>query len=172
MVAVIGAARLALLLAAVVMATSCGSTSSTVEITVHLDQGQSWELRGDPVEGGVVCESGRRQPIGWVDLEGNPLTFEEWVPLLEMAETSNGEAIAFKVIHQYVCADGSGSFTIRELAGPDAATWDIDGGTTAYADLKGSGECDLVTAPVEPGDPPGGMPMRLDCVGSITEESP
>ena len=165
------AALLVLAVVLVALGTGCSSPSDEIELTVQLWQGQAWTITGDATDE-IVCPEGRRQPIGWTDRSGNPLTWEEAMPLFDLALETEGEVVEFAWLYQFVCADGSGTFVTHDVPEWDGGTWRIVDGPHAYAELHGSGTCDLVTAPVEPGDPPGGWPARLDCTGSVGSGPP
>ena len=152
-------------------AASCARTADEIEMQVHLDSAHSWEMHGRAVDRGTICPTGRRAAVGWLDLEGNPLTLQEWMPLSQRAGATNGREVLFTFVFQYVCTDGSGSFITLEEPNTEGATWRIVEGTRAYADVEGSGSCTLTMAPVEPGDPPEGLPMRMDCTGTVATRS-
>lgn len=155
-----------LALGAAILAAGCGSPSDEIELTVHLWQGQAWTIAGDAADD-IVCPEGRRQPIGWTDRSGTPLTWEEAMPLFRLAEETEGEVVEFAWLYQFVCADGSGTFVTHDVPEWDGGTWRIVDGTHAFAELHGSGTCDVVMAPPEPGEPPGEWPARLDCTGTV-----
>ena len=57
----------------------------------------------------------------------------------------NGRTLTFHNLKTFVCADGSGMFTLRIQASvkpcsaTDSGVWSVAGGTGRYADLRGTG---------------------------------
>lgn len=148
---------------------ACSSGDHAVQLTVHLDQAQAWEVTGAPVSAGVVCPSGDRTVVGFEDLEGDPLTAEEGMERMQVAAESAGEVVAYRILFEHTCSDGSGAFILRSI--PTAATteWVVVSGSSSYDGLSGEGTCELETAPWEEGDPPEGMPMTLHCSGEMKD---
>lgn len=109
---------------------------------------------GAAVDESVVCESGTRQIDRHESAEGEISTpeeweeWEEWESLREAARADKGGIVLYSV-EEWVCDDGSGTFTTKlhnqaDFAKPeseqDLPTWEIESGTGDYANLSGSGE--------------------------------
>ena len=77
------------------------------------------------------------------------------------------EVTDFLDLHEFTCADGSGSFTIV-AEGRNGGPWSIREGTGDYAALQGSGTLEIEREPSdEPDTPPGGFPAAMTFTGTI-----
>ena len=103
---------------------------------------------GVAVDEAVVCESGTMELDHEESPEGVTITSEEGGALYKAARADEGVMDSYRV-EEFVCDDGSGTFTMKlpsrvDFAKPeseqDPNTWEIENGTGDYADLSGSGE--------------------------------
>jgi hypothetical protein len=103
---------------------------------------------GVAVDEGIVCESGTMEVDHLESPEGVTITSEEGGALNEAARADEGVMDSYRV-QEFVCDDGSGTFTMRvhsrvDFAKPeseqDIPTWEIENGTGDYAALSGSGD--------------------------------
>ncbi len=108
----------------------------------------SFRASGVAADGAVVCESGTMQQGHLESPEGTTVTSEEGAELYEAARSDEGTMDVFNV-EEFVCDDGSGTFTMKAHSHVDFAktenerdtpTWEIESGTGDYAGLSGSGE--------------------------------
>ncbi len=103
---------------------------------------------GVAVDEGVVCESGTMESDHFESPEGETFTSEEGAARFEAARADEGVMEWYRV-DEFVCDDGSGTFTMRvhsrfDFAKPvseqDLPTWEIESGTGDHAALSGSGD--------------------------------
>lgn len=113
---------------------------------------------GEAVDDAVVCQSGMEIFDHFESPEGEIINGEELGELIEAAIAAEGVIDLF-VVDEFVCDDGSGTFTMKTHTWRDYAkaevqednrSWEIEGGTGDYAALSGSGEVPQVF-----GDSPG-----------------
>jgi len=113
---------------------------------------------GAAVDEAIVCENGTMIFDHFESPEGQIITGEELGELIEVTRAAEGVIDLF-VVDEFVCDDGSGTFTMRTHTGRDYAktevqeetrSWEIESGTGNYAALSGSGEVPQVF-----GDSPG-----------------
>ena len=150
-------------------ATSCGGDSGPlpVEISVDLQRGQAFTASGEAVDEGLMCASGQRVETGFLDLDRTtPLSLEEFAERQNVAHQTGGEVIEFLLELEVVCADGSGRIGLIEK--PDD-WWEVAHGVGAYAGVSGQGSVtfELSGAPLEPDDPPEGMPSIVRLTGTV-----
>jgi hypothetical protein len=155
--------RIALVTVLLLSAAACSSTSEfAVEFTVtnlpeaelsQVDGGctetatppcifGAFTVTGEAVDEGIVCPAGN---VWFVDNEtpdGDPLTHEQIA-----AQVDAGEIFPIVNVHDYECTDGSGVIDLKTtinfdpaIMDMDSATWSVDSGTGAFANLTGSGE--------------------------------
>ena len=128
--AVIVALGLTLAVAAPTMAGS--PTAVHIVSPMHFNQDTfntgTFDASGPAVEAGILCESGTVVDTG-----------------ILLAGGQSGRKIQIPVRKTFTCDDGSGSFFVKIQVHLDLATfterfsWVIQGGTDAYASLRGSG---------------------------------
>lgn len=103
---------------------------------------------GVAVDEASVCESGTMKVDHLESPEGETITSEEGAALQEAARADEGMMDLYRV-QEFVCDDGSGTFTMKLHGRTDFAksesqqdipTWEIENGTGDYTDLSGSGE--------------------------------
>jgi hypothetical protein len=118
-----GALSCAVLVLALTAATAGASSGTEVTLTVSTPGvGQS----GTFVADGVVCPEGTTSDVAFA--------------------TGGGNVAVYHSDKTFVCADGTGTFTIKLTAfrfdgvPGTTGTWKVDSGTGAYASLKGSGQ--------------------------------
>lgn len=93
---------------------------------------------GPAVDQGILCATGTEDELS-VQVSGPP----------------EGDFRILRVVKQFVCDDGSGTFDVNLVVRLDLTTndttarWNVIGGTGDYADLHGSGS--LVGIPLDPG---------------------
>ena len=136
--------------AIVMVAAGCSSGSGglPVEISTVSDSDSpemSFTASGEAVDQGVLCASGTGEWTGNRTIDGDPLSDEAMAELFD-----GGEVYTIIVGHEYVCADGSGTFVVDTYPEIDpsldqdvpvtSVDWEITGGTGDYASLTGSGE--------------------------------
>ena len=139
--------HIAVAIAMVAAACSSGSGDLPVQISAVSDSDSpelSFTASGEAVDKGVLCASGTGEWTGNRTLDGDPLSDEA------MGELFNGgEVYTIVVGHEYVCADGSGTFVLDTYPVIDpsldqdvpvtSVDWGITGGTGDYASLTGGG---------------------------------
>ena len=140
---------LALWVAAVLGLASC--SDDTVDAVVVFDMeptpGQPWVASGELVDAGRICPSGDRQIVGLSFPDGTPMTIDQLVELYEAAWETGGspQDVARIGLEEYVCDDGSGTFTVSEAFNgnpADPGTGEVVSGTGAYGGLTGT--CTIV----------------------------
>jgi len=113
---------------------------------------------GAAVDDAIVCENGTTISDHYESPEGEIINGEELGELIEATRAAEG-VIDLYLVDEFVCDDGSGTFTMRTHTGRDYAkaevqeetrSWEIESGTGDYAALSGSGEVPQVF-----GDSPG-----------------
>lgn len=122
---------------------SCAAAveESQSEFTVELQDGQAWMASGDAADSGVMCPAGGRRSL-WIETtEGRVLTTYEIATIFRKAKATKVDPDIVFVV-EWTCADGSGSFTIREDAG--TSTWTITSGRGAYRYMTGNGDFSFV----------------------------
>lgn len=144
-------------LIAAMLAVSVVGCSSGDAITIELALGASvselipFRASGVAVDEAAVCASGTMQQDRLESPEGIPVTLEEGAALYEAARANEGTMDVYSV-EEFVCDDGSGTFTMKTHSHLDPAksdseqdtpTWEIDSGTGDYAGLSGSGDASL-----------------------------
>ena len=135
----------------VVSLVGCSSGDSmAVEFTINefQDDLMPFLASGVAVDEAAVCESGTMKVDHLESPEGETITSEVGAALYEAARADQGTMDLYRV-HEFVCDDGSGTFTTKDHHRADFAksesqqdipTWEIENGTGDYADLSGSGE--------------------------------
>ena len=108
--------------------------SATPPTAVHFDVPTSFgvpsdfTVTGPAVDAGVVCPNGQANDV-----------------FQKASGFQSGVGVNFLVVKEFVCADGSGSFTVKLQvrldfrAGTDNFNWVILGGSDDYVRLHGSG---------------------------------
>jgi hypothetical protein len=123
--------------------TGCGdgALDSTVIFDHEPIMAQPWTASGDLVDAGLLCRSGDRQNTGLTHPDGTPMTIDESMELIEAAYAAGGSHWDVPRIgwEEYVCDDGSGTFTLLEEVTEGSRQFDgeIAGGTGAYVNLTG-----------------------------------
>jgi hypothetical protein len=147
--------------------TSCSGSAAGDDVTIVIDD-SGWAASGGSVDDGVICPRGSM--VGsFLDLDGSPLSRAEgfdrvvegiWDdPLDEVVEVID--------LSEYVCADGSGSFTLMEEP-RNGGPWSVREGLGDYAELQGSGTLEIERQPTDdPDGPPGGFPSSRTLTGTI-----
>ena len=135
----------------VVSLVGCSSGDSmAVEFTINDFQYDlmPFSASGVAVDEAAVCESGTMKADHLESPEGETITSEEGAALQEAARADDGTMDLYRV-HEFVCDDASGTFTMKlryradfakSESQQDIPTWEIENGTGDYADLSGSGE--------------------------------
>ncbi len=135
----------------VVSLVGCSSGDSmAVEFTINDFQYDlmPFSASGVAVDAAAVCESGTMKADHLESPEGETITSEEGAALQEAARADDGTMDLYRV-HEFVCDDASGTFTMKlryradfakSESQQDIPTWEIENGTGDYADLSGSGE--------------------------------
>jgi hypothetical protein len=128
--------RIVLIVSAISMGAvmPAASASATTPSAVHFDVPTTFgavnrfTASGAAVDNGLICSRG-----DVIDVIGKASGFQ------------SGLGGNFLVVKEFVCDDGSGSFTVKLQvrldfrAGTDTFSWVILGGTSDYADLHGRG---------------------------------
>jgi hypothetical protein len=109
---------------------------------------QPWTASGELVDAGLICPSGDRQNTNLMHPDGSSWTLEDNFAAIKAAENAGGSHwdVPRKGWEEYVCDDGSGTFTLLEEVtegSPGQFTGELISGTGAYADLTGSCVVDL-----------------------------
>ena len=105
---------------------------------------QPWTASGELVDGGQMCPAGDRANLGLEFPDGSPMSWEQFAALADEAEATGGSPMDFDRTswEEYRCADGSGTFTIREVvdntSGQPELSGEVASGTGAYTDLTGT----------------------------------
>jgi len=152
-------------LVAATLALSLVGCSSGDAVTIELVFGEAvselvpFRVSGAAAEDAVVCESGMMRQDRLESPEGTTVTPEEGAALYESARAAGGTMDVYSV-QEFVCDDGSGTFTMKTHSHGDFAkaeneqdppAWEIESGTGHYTGLSGSGEVvvDLGASPDE-----------------------
>jgi hypothetical protein len=135
---------------AVLALVGCGDDAldSTVIFEHEPIMAQPWIASGELVDAGLLCPAGDRQNTGMMHPDGTPWPLEEHFAAVEAAYDNGGSHwdVPRKGWEEYVCDDGSGTFTLLEEAtegSPGQFTAEITSGTGAYVDMTGSCVIDL-----------------------------
>lgn len=142
-------------LAAVVLAVSLAGCSSEHSLDVEIspaspDLPAPFLASGDAVAEAAVCESGTWKIDHFESVDGDSITSDERMAIFNSASFADDDVAEWIAVQDFVCDDGSGTFTMRwhtkitrilvQSAGPeDVGTWEIEEGTGAYTELSGSG---------------------------------
>ncbi|MAU11746.1 MAG: hypothetical protein CL607_18115 [Anaerolineaceae bacterium] len=110
-----------------------------IEVLATIDPApDAFVASGPAVDVGLLCSTGYQYELS-VETSGPPA----------------GDFFMLKVVKQFVCDDGSGTFDLKLVVRLDlidsstTAHWNVLAGTGAYAGLHGNG--DLVGIPLDPG---------------------
>ena len=150
-------AGLILGLGVALLATACGDDALDPVVVFELQpiEAQPWTATGELVEAGLLCPSGDRENVflGYPDGRGMP--FEELVQLVDEAMAAGGTHMDVARIGrtEYVCDDGSGTFTVTDtITGnpADKMTAEVTGGSGAYVKMTGS--CSMEETKNDAGD--------------------
>ena len=144
------------------------SSDDRDEITIVAEH-SGWTGSGGSVDAGVMCPGGVQAQVGFLELDGSPLAPEEGFERLVDGLWNDplDEVTDFLDLHEFTCADGSGSFTIV-AEGRNGGPWSIREGTGDYPALQGSGTLEIEREPSdEPDTPPGGFPAAMTFTGTI-----
>lgn len=107
---------------------------ATIDITIS----DPFVASGPAVDAGLLCPTGQQSELS-VQTSGPPA----------------GNFRILRIVKQFVCDDGSGTFDISMVVRLDllthetTANWRVTGGTGYYAGLHGNGK--LVGRPIDPG---------------------
>jgi len=105
---------------------------------------QPWTASGELVDAGQICPAGDRANVGLQFPDGSPMSFEQFVELVEEAEAAGGSPLDFDRMswEEYRCSDGSGTFTILEevdnTSGKPEFRGEVVSATGAYTDMTGT----------------------------------
>lgn len=130
------------------LATACGDDALDPVVVFDLQpiEAQPWTATGELVEAGLLCSSGDRENVflGYPDGRGMPI--EELIQLVHEAEEAGGTHLDVARVGrtEYVCDDGSGTFTVTdEITGnpSDRETSEVTSGSGAY--VKMTGNCSM-----------------------------
>ena len=131
--------------AAALLAASCGAGGPDPVVVFDLQpiEAQPWTATGELVEAGLLCSSGDRENLFLGHPDGSAMPIEEFIRLIDEAEAAGGshQNVARIGRTEYVCADGSGTFTMTErMTGnpDDEMTSEVTSGSGAYVELTGS----------------------------------
>ena len=143
---------------AVVLVVSVAGCSSEDSFAVEFSHPQEhgaipFAATGLAVDESALCDGGTMAINHLESMEGNTITEADWAEMFDAASANNGIAEMY-VMQDFVCEDGSGSFTMAfhnrfdfttfEFEGQqDVGTWEIEKGTGGYTDLSGSGDAML-----------------------------
>jgi len=105
---------------------------------------------GDAVAEAAVCESGTWEIDHFESVDGDTIADAERMAIFNSASFADDDVAEWIAVQEFVCDDGSGTFTMKwhtkitrilvESDGPeDIGTWEIEEGTGAYTELSGSG---------------------------------
>ncbi|MDJ0924124.1 MAG: hypothetical protein QNJ77_06135 [Acidimicrobiia bacterium] len=116
--------RTALWVTAAGLLVACsGAPDPTVQFDMEIAPFQPWVATGELVDAGEVCPTGTRNNVGLAWPDGSPMTMEEWSnqvgPRVDegMGWREITEEFQFLSWEEYICDDGSGTFTIKEESG-------------------------------------------------------
>jgi len=139
---------------AVVLVGCASGDSISIEVFPYEGDGFGtipFRASGVAVDEAVVCENGTMEQDHLESPEGEIITSEEGGELYEAARADRGVMDTYAV-QEFVCDDGSGTFTMKthtrsDFAKPesqqDIPTWEIENGTGDYAGLSGSGDATM-----------------------------
>jgi hypothetical protein len=133
------------------------SSGDSISIEVFSYEGEGFgtvpfRASGVAVDEAVVCENGTMEQDHLESPEGEIITSEEGGELYEAAKADRGVMDTYAV-QEFVCDDGSGTFTMKTHTRSDFAktesqqdtpTWEIENGTGDYATLSGSGDASMI----------------------------
>ncbi len=93
---------------------NCSASDDRNEIAI-VAESSGWTATGDSVDAGVMCPGGVQNHVGYLELDGSPLAPDEgFERLVEgLWDDPLSEVTDFLGLHQFTCADGSGSFHPR-----------------------------------------------------------
>jgi hypothetical protein len=107
-----------------------------IRLEVNLLAGQAWIATGDVVDAGAMCPAGSRRLVGYLDDDGTPLSIAEAMARMQpVFESGDPAAVDFRLVVEWACSNGSGSFTTTEEP-RDGGSWEILHGTGAYGSLR------------------------------------
>ncbi|MCP3976981.1 MAG: hypothetical protein GY720_21040 [bacterium] len=138
-------AGLILGLGVALLATACGDDALDPVVVFDLQpiEAQPWTASGELVEAGLLCPNGDRENLflGYPDGSGMPI--EELIQLVDEAMAAGGSHLNVARIGrtEYVCDDGSGTFTFTdEISGnpSDKMTSEVTSGSGAYVQMTGN----------------------------------
>ena len=138
---------------------SCSSSGDGDDLVIVADD-SGWTASGGSVDARVMCPEGKQHQIGYLELDGSPLAphegFERLVDGIQ--DDPLDEVADFLGLHEFTCADGSGSFTVV-AEGRNDGPWSVSEGTGGYTNLQASGTLEIERRlSDEPDSPPGGLP--------------
>lgn len=147
--------RRGILVVAAALATCLVGCSSSDSLSVEISVVWAWQTMpfsasGGAVDGGVVCKRGLMEIDHFESVEGDVITADETGSIFNNTSFADDEVAEWTTVLDFVCDDGSGTFTMRwhtvitsALVGSDtpqeAGAWEIEGGTGTYGALAGSG---------------------------------
>lgn len=114
------------------------------------EQPATTSLSGPAVEDGLLCAEATVRTIEWEDDDGNAVTYEEYLQLMERGRADGTRPI--RSWHdEFTCTDGSGSFVLEvhpkvspaeydHGGSTEIGEWSHSGGTGPYDQLAGNGE--------------------------------
>jgi hypothetical protein len=127
------------------IAASCGDDAVDPIVVFDLQpiEAQPWTATGELVEAGLLCPSGDRETLSLRYPDGTGMPLEDLFQLVDEAIAAGGshKDVARIGRTEYVCADGSGTFTMTETMTGDPAdemTSEVTSGFGAYPDLTGT----------------------------------
>jgi hypothetical protein len=111
-----------------------------IEVPSTIDPSDSdpFAATGPAVDTGVLCPTGDVYDLGGM-----------------VVDPPGGEILILRLLKQFVCEDGSGTFDVKLVVhldlttGRTTASWHVDGGTGDYVGLHGNGT--LIGIPIVPG---------------------
>lgn len=138
-------ARLILGVALALLAASCGDDALDPVVIIDMEstEAQPWTATGELVEAGLICPSGDRENLYLTYPDGSPMPLDEMISLFEEAWAAGGspEDVARIGTEEYVCNDGSGTFTMTEIVTGDPSdpmTGQVIRGSGAYVMMTGT----------------------------------
>ena len=153
---------------AVSTVTSCSSSGDGDDLVIVADD-SGWTASGGSIDAGVVCPGGKQHHIGYLELDGSPLAPDEGFDRLVegLWDDPLDEVADFLGLHEFTCADGSGSFTVV-AEGRNGGPWSVREGSGVYTGLQASGTVQLERRlSAEPDTPPGGLPHSMTLNGVV-----
>lgn len=151
---------------------SGGDPDTSIQFDGEFRPSQPWTATGELVDAGAMCPGGFRRLVGWFDADGMPLSADDFFTLVDEAATiaETGGRFETDLLNEqeWICADGSGSFTMMETIA-ETGEWRVVRGTGAYAAMTGHGTFAWVRAPAPSGpeDPPEGEPIAVRAEGTL-----